>query len=354
MKKAGIRFFMKNRNYNLDIIRIIACIGVVLLHTIGFKGSTVNSCIYYIGTISLPLFFMVSGYCILQKENITAKYVLEKVANILILIFIWSILFGIKHFILEKKMFETFAIFIGSIKQENDLSIMWFLWAIMIMYVISPLLLKLIKSRYNKLILNILVIFSSSIFLLNILLKIKYDFIIQEKVFQTLRLWTWITYFYFGGMIGTNNLKNNSKKSSTAILIILVVFIVYEYNIAKYIFIDKRCENFYDSVIIKVLCFLVFTNILNIKINEKYNKLITILSKATLGVYILQIPFLKVVGKVYNFKNTLLNVVGLVLITFILFISAIIINNMKYIKNIINTNFIKLNNKKKVEYEQKK
>ena len=155
-------------------------------------------------------------------------------------------------------------------------------------------------------------------------------------------------------MIGTNNLKNNSKKSSTAILIILVVFIVYEYNIAKYIFIDKRCENFYDSVIIKVLCFLVFTNILNIKINEKYNKLITILSKATLGVYILQIPFLKVVGKVYNFKNTLLNVVGLVLITFILFISAIIINNMKYIKNIINTNFIKLNNKKKVEYEQKK
>lgn len=345
---------MKNRNYNLDIIRIIACIGVVLLHTIGFKGSSVNSCIYYIGTISIPLFFMVSGYCILQKEHITAKYVVEKVSNVLILIFIWSILFSIKQFILEKRIFGIIHIFIGSIKQKNDLALMWFLWAIMIMYILSPFLLKLIKSRYNKLILNILVVFSSIIFLLNILLKIKYNFIIQEKVFQTLRLWTWITYFYFGGMIGTNNLKIDSKKSTIAILILLIVSIVYEYNIAKYIFIDKRCENFYDSIIIKILSWLVFQNILNISIKEKYNKLITILSKATLGVYILQISFLKIIGKVYYFQNTLLNVVGFVVITFILFISAIVINNIKYIKNIINTDFIKLNNKKKVEDEQKK
>lgn len=51
----------KARNINLDLIKIIACIGVVLLHTTmpGFKETgrwNYSSYLYYLGTYSIPLF----------------------------------------------------------------------------------------------------------------------------------------------------------------------------------------------------------------------------------------------------------------------------------------------------------
>ena len=57
----------KIRNINLDLIKVLACIGVVLLHTTmgGFKetGSwNLLTYLYYLGTYSIPLFFMVNGY----------------------------------------------------------------------------------------------------------------------------------------------------------------------------------------------------------------------------------------------------------------------------------------------------
>ena len=84
----------KTRNINLDLIKVLACIGVVLLHTtmVGFKetGSwNLLAYLYYLGTYSIPLFFMVNGYLLLGKRNITYSYILEKVKWILITVSSW-------------------------------------------------------------------------------------------------------------------------------------------------------------------------------------------------------------------------------------------------------------------------
>mgnify|MGYP000580179921 CR=1 FL=1 len=65
----------KIRNTNLDLLKIMACIGVVLLHTTmpGFKETRIcnySSYLYYLGTYSIPLFFMVNGYLMLGKSEI--------------------------------------------------------------------------------------------------------------------------------------------------------------------------------------------------------------------------------------------------------------------------------------------
>ena len=64
----------KIRNINLDLIKVLACVGVVLLHTTmgGFKetGSwNFLAYLYYLGTYSIPLFFMVNGYLLLGKRD---------------------------------------------------------------------------------------------------------------------------------------------------------------------------------------------------------------------------------------------------------------------------------------------
>ena len=85
----------KYRNINLDLLKVLACVGVVLLHTTmgGFKetGSwNLLTYLYYLGTYSIPLFFMVNGYLLLGKREITYSYILQKVKWILITVSSWT------------------------------------------------------------------------------------------------------------------------------------------------------------------------------------------------------------------------------------------------------------------------
>lgn len=57
---------MKTRNCNLDLIKCLACLGVVGLHSIGM----VNYTIYYLCGISVPLFFMVNGYLMFSRSSL--------------------------------------------------------------------------------------------------------------------------------------------------------------------------------------------------------------------------------------------------------------------------------------------
>ncbi|WP_431522949.1 hypothetical protein [Streptococcus lutetiensis] len=65
--------------------------GVVFLHVSAqsFYFSSpfnVNIYIYYLGTLSIPLFFMVNGYLLLNKNILTYSYLLNKVYSMLVII----------------------------------------------------------------------------------------------------------------------------------------------------------------------------------------------------------------------------------------------------------------------------
>lgn len=72
----------KYRNINLDLLKVLACVGVVLLHTAmgGFKETdswNFSTYLYYLGTYSIPLFFMVNGYLLLGKRDYLFLYTAE-------------------------------------------------------------------------------------------------------------------------------------------------------------------------------------------------------------------------------------------------------------------------------------
>lgn len=64
----------KVRNINLDLLKVLACVGVVLLHTTmgGFKDTgswNLLAYLYYLGTYSIPLFFYGQWLSIVRKEE---------------------------------------------------------------------------------------------------------------------------------------------------------------------------------------------------------------------------------------------------------------------------------------------
>ncbi len=139
----------KTRNINLDLIKVLACIGVVLLHTtmVGFKetGSwNLLAYLYYLGTYSIPLFFMVNGYLLLGKREITYPYILQKVKWILITVSSWNIIVW-----LFKRDFTVNPIkkIVGSLVQKGYFFQFWFFGALILIYLCLPILRKFLNSK---------------------------------------------------------------------------------------------------------------------------------------------------------------------------------------------------------------
>ena len=295
----------KTRNINLDLIKVISCIGVVLLHTEmgGFKetGSwNFSTYLYYLGTYSIPLFFIVNGYLLLGKREITYPYILQKVKWILITVMSWTfIVWVIKlDFAVNpvKKM-------IGSLVQKGYFFQFWFFGALILIYLCLPILKKFFYSKRRYLyILSILLVIGLIFELTNIVLQMP----IQTYVIQTFRLWTWFFYYLLGGYIAQftmEELKSRFKSwmKIVSILLLLISPIIL-FFIVKTTYHNLFAEYFYDILFVKVVSLGFFLTILSLSLNQDRNKWIVFLANQTMGVFIIHTYIMKVWEKLFGFN----------------------------------------------------
>ena len=297
----------KTRNINLDLIKVLACIGVVLLHTtmIGFKGTgswNLLTYLYYLGTYSIPLFFMVNGYLLLGKRNITYSYILEKVKWILITVSSWTTIVW-----LLKRDFAVNPVkkIIGSMVQKGYFFQFWFFGALILIYLCLPILKKFLNSKRSYLYILSLLISIGLIFeLTNIIIQTP----LQSYVIQTFRLWTWFFYYILGGLIAQFDkefIKNGFKRwmKIVAVLLLLITPVIL-FFLAKTIYHNLFAEYFYDILFVKIVSLGVFLTILTLSLKESKYKWIVFLSNQTMGVFIVHTYVMKVLEKLLGFTYT--------------------------------------------------
>ncbi|HEV1426142.1 TPA: acyltransferase, partial [Streptococcus pneumoniae] len=265
----------KFKDINLDLLKVIACVGVVLLHTEmgGFKetGSwNFSTYLYYLGTYSIPLFFIVNGYLLLGKKEITYSYILQKVKWILITVLSWTLIVW-----LFKRDFSVNPIkkLIGSLVQKGYFFQFWFFGALILIYICLPVLKQFLNSKRSYLyFLSVLLVIGLIFELTNIVLQMP----IQAYVIQTFRLWTWLFYYILGGFISQfdkNTIKNGFKRWMKVIAVLLLLvspFILF--FIAKTTYYNFFAEYFYDILLVKVVSVGIFLTIFSLVLNENSNK----------------------------------------------------------------------------------
>lgn len=290
----------KFKDINLDLLKVIACVGVVLLHTEmgGFKetGSwNFSTYLYYLGTYSIPLFFIVNGYLLLGKKEITYSYILQKVKYILITVLSWTFIVW-----LFKRDFSVNPIkkLIGSLVQKGYFFQFWFFGALILIYICLPVLKQFLNSKRSYLyFLSVLLVIGLIFELTNIVLQMP----IQTYVIQTFRLWTWLFYYILGGFISQfdkNTIKNGFKRWMKVIAVLLLLvspFILF--FIAKTTYHNFFAEYFYDILLVKVVSVGIFLTIFSIVLNENSNKWIIFLSNQTMGIFIIHTYMYEGMGK---------------------------------------------------------
>ena len=295
----------KYRNINLDLLKVLACVGVVLLHTAmgGFKETdswNFSTYLYYLGTYSIPLFFMVNGYLLLGKREITYSYILQKVKWILITVSSWSVIIW-----LFKRDFTVNPIkkIIGSLIQKGYFFQFWFFGALIIIYICLPVLKKFLNSKRSYLyILSVLLVVGLIFELTNIVLQMP----IQTYVIQTFRLWTWFFYYLLGGFIAQFDkdiIKNRFKRWMKIIVVLLfLVSPLILFFLARTTYHNFFAEYFYDLLFVKVVSLGIFLTIFSLALNQDNNKWIVFLSNQTMGVFIIHTYIMKLWEKLFGFS----------------------------------------------------
>lgn len=213
---------MNGRNSAIDFIKVIAMFMIVAMHTnidSIIDDDPLTRCFSSTCGIAIPLFFMVSGFLISSKE-IKFRYVAKKVYGILK--FVVQIV--CIYLCFEVLCFHTFPIgnFYLWFIQEGDFWQFWYLGSMALLYILSPILNKVVHSQHAFFVLSIFIFISFTAFILNVFLGF------EQNLIQTFLLWEWVMYYLAGGLIRIRYDQEKLPKISVwAVLLLIVAYRVF-------------------------------------------------------------------------------------------------------------------------------
>lgn len=143
----------KKRYVYMDYLRVLAILGVVMIHVSGLKWSeleigswdfNVHTMYNLVGRYSVCVFCMISGALFLRPEkDITIRVIVTKyIKRILICFFVWLFLYAILFTVMDKGDFSYFI--------ENLFELpmhMWYLLMIIGLYLVLPILRLIAKDK---------------------------------------------------------------------------------------------------------------------------------------------------------------------------------------------------------------
>lgn len=330
MKKDSIEW--------IDTLRVLATIAVIILHVaapIVYQFGSISDTVWWIGNIfdssvrfCVPIFLMISGVLLLSKDYSSIRsYLKKRVLRIFYPFLFWSFIYILKDIIFYTYL-GTFNF--NKFQEEIKIAIIsgasfhfWYIYLIMGLYLIFPLIGKWIKNSTKKEIEYFLFLWIVSLF-------ITFPFITTfiPK----------INIIYFSGFIGfpilgyyLNNFVINIKRKKIVYfsLIVIGIFIT---GIGTFIISSYKNEFidwFYDYLtpnvtLVSIGVFLYFKE-LEFK-NGRVKSIIKFFSKYSYGIYLVHILVLwsiQKIGLYYDFINPIIGIIITSLVCF--FLSTIIV-----------------------------
>ncbi len=303
---------LEKRNVNLDLAKIIACCGVALIHTlfisetayIFFNGMLI-AFLYY----SVPFFMMATGYTLFSKSEISSEYVAHKIASIIRLAALWTIVYEVYQTVLSiilnaeynllsilanlpNKFLHALA---GEIRNDSFV-VLWYLGALILVYVFAYIIKK---HNLNR------VIVWLSVLLIGIAMQITSYALgksVQEYFTLTFRVWSWIQYALLGSFMPDIVRVVKSKLPlwlhGFLTIVALAAWLFFWRIVAEHVFHDLYPERFYDSIFLITFVALFFSFVLRLSLGNGLSRFIEYVCPLTVGVYLIHSPIILVLTRI--------------------------------------------------------
>ena len=258
-----------NKKIYISFLRILSTLAVVFLHTNNtilnnnsyFHFSNGQKLVLSTNTVlmnwAVPVFLMITGELLLDRaKEITIKKCFNKyIRRIVLALFIFGVPFSLLEIFLNERRIFCLDLFISlkNVILGNSWSHLWYLYALIGVYLLLPFLKIYLKNAnidHMKYILSVLFVFNFIIPLLNNVLNCKIAFNIPIEGFT-------IFYVLMGRYIAENIvLKEFNRKFLKEILILEIVIIILLNSI---FYTEDNIFLNYDSPIIALLSMTIYS-----------------------------------------------------------------------------------------------
>lgn len=280
----------KGRIVYLDMIRVLSCMLVVLMHSpcpgSGAPGYIVVP-IYFITAAGLCLFFMVSGALLLPVKMDTFTFLKKRIGKILVPLLFWTLFYlGVSLAFLEKTWNEVWHNILSIPFTRQGHGILWFLYVLIGMYLLSPVISPMLQKASKNEVQFYLLIWG---------ITLCYPLLAPFVVLTTD---TYGILYYFSGFLGyfvlghyLHTYKPQISKLGVVVLMIIPIIVFVVFNAAG--IIEKFDELFwYEGLMVAMLCVAFFCGAKMVigkfqKIFE--GQVLIMLSNCTFGVYLIHI-----------------------------------------------------------------
>lgn len=343
---------IKNYNPCYDYLRIIACFLVIVNHSIidSIYGHSIDlstgisTLIFFVSKIAVPIFLMISGALLLRKDYSYKDIAINKFFRTCCALLLGSLFVFI---FIERKTATDFYSFLmlikefgGRILHEPFFKSYWYLYTLLGLYMMLPLLRKLMismKAVDFKYVFIVCLIFTGLLPTLNAI----GGFPTLVSTFRLSLFTADIGYMLFGYYISNYIQPNNLKYEKISLGLFIVglslnvsytLFIEYPAQQAFILTLDgyARITTMLMSASLFYYC---YSKTSSFKLSEKHKNILINISEATFGIYLIHgIVFWMLVDvQTYLFSNLPI-LIGCLIFEIIAFIvSFIIIKILFYI-----------------------
>ena len=315
-----------NRLIYADLLRILATFGVLMIHTAAVHWASLDVRSYDWQIINfydsmvrwaVPIFIMLSGMFFLDPtRNVTVKNIFTKsILRMFIALICWGMAYRLSTLYIQTGTLN----FASIIRATKDILMgkthyhLWFLYTIMGLYVITPILRVYISNASKKDIEYFLIlafIFTSVIPMITLIYPFSKLGGFVKKF--NIRLFSGFIGFYVAGYYYKK--YTLSKKVTNLYYIFTVIAFCVTWLGTSYLSIHHNKANiiFYDYLTPNVaLCsvgiFIFFKNVVSkINFSDRAIKYITKLSSLTFGIYLVHVFFNMLLGN-FNLTTSLFN-----------------------------------------------
>lgn len=264
---------MKNRQCSIDLIRTLAMILVIIVHTKSyFFSNTIYFPIFSVwkvaGTIGVPLFVMLTGYLMFRRNfsdtNYLKRYIYRNFFPLLIAFQFWNIIWNLLRYTYVFDPPQKWsAVVKAALFMGDTLSALWYLPMTIALYLGMPILSiafhQIHVSAYRKII-AVALLFSGTLIpsvapILSLFgKKLEIHSVLRMNIFGA-SVWgesVWMIYLLAGYYISQRGLK----KISSMKLGLLGVGVPF--GVMYFIEMTKHSVQHYDFVLVVVLSISVF------------------------------------------------------------------------------------------------
>lgn len=279
-------------NTNINLVKFIASIMVIVVHVSAVNFTHLDSSAWDVSNwynsfsrVCVPLFFMISGALLIRDNTSLKHFFTKRYVRVLIPLFAWSMIYFLYPYLygVEQKRSMTSML-------SSPISVhLWYLYALVGLYLLVPLLSKLyLSSNNHEKILFILIWFVTS----SLLPTLNYTTSISVNInlYGLNLIPGYIGFFFLGRYLYDLNVNKSFIFVSFIVYIItsgLTSFLTKEYSLTA----GKPITTFYSylSPIVVISSASIFISLNNIRISSRLlGRVLGYFSSCALGVYCLQ------------------------------------------------------------------